>query len=72
MSTQPAAAQDWEYRASIYAWLSGLDGTIAATPVGGGIPVSANFSDLAGFLDLAAAGHLEAQNEDFVFLGDVN
>jgi hypothetical protein len=71
-STQPAAAQDWEYRASIYAWLSGLDGTIAATPVGGGIPVSANFSDLADFLDFAAAGHFEAQNPKLVFLGDVN
>ena len=71
-STQPLAAQDWEYRASVYAWLSGLDGTIAATPLGGGVPVSAKFSDLAGFLDFAAAGHFEAQNPNFVFLGDVN
>ncbi len=71
-SARPAAAQGWEYRATVYAWLSGLDGTIAATPVGGGIPVSADFSDLAGFLDFAAAGHFEAQNPNFVLLGDVN
>jgi hypothetical protein len=71
-AAHPLAAQDWEYRATVYAWLSGLDGTIAATPVGGGIPVSADFSDLAGFLDFAAAGHFEAQNESFLFLGDVN
>lgn len=71
-SVRPAAAQEWEYQATVYAWLSGLDGTIAATPLGGGVPVSASFSDLAGFLDFAAAGHFEAQNPKFVLIGDVN
>jgi hypothetical protein len=71
-SAHAATAQEWNYQATIYAWLSGLDGTIAAAPVGGGIPVSAKFSDLAGFLDFAAAGHFEAQNPNFVFIGDVN
>ena len=71
-TARPAAAQGWEYRAAVYAWLSGLDGTIAATPLGGGVPVSANFSDLAQFVDFAAAGHFEAQNPNLVFLGDVN
>lgn len=71
-AASPVHAQDWEYRASAYAWLSGLDGTISLTPAGEGFPVSASFSDLAGFLDFAAAGHFEAQNPNFVFIGDVN
>ena len=72
VTAPPLHAQDWEFRAAVYAWLSGLDGTISAIPLGGGVPVSASFSDLADFVDFAAAGHFEAENPDFVFLGDVN
>jgi hypothetical protein len=71
-TASPAMAQDWEYRAAVYGWLSGLDGTIGTTQLGDGVPVDATFSDLAGFLDFAAAGHFEAMNEKIVFLGDIN
>ena len=71
-TASPASAQGWEYRAAVYAWLAGLDGTIGVTPVGGGMPVEAKFSDLAGFLDFAAAGHFEALTEKVVLLGDIN
>lgn len=68
----PASAQGWQYRASLYGWLAGLEGTIGVTPVGGGVPVEATFSDLAGFLDFAAAGHFEAQTDRVVLLADIN
>lgn len=71
-STRPALAQEWDYRASVYAWLSGLDGTIGVGRVGSNVPVDASFSDLANFLDFAAAGHFEAQNKQLVLIGDVN
>jgi len=67
-----AAAQEWEYNAGIYAWLYGIDGTIGVSALGTGVPVDAKFSDLAGFLDFAAAGHFEAKNSSLVFLADVN
>jgi len=72
MTARPAAAQGWEYDAAAYAWLMGLDGTIGLSPIGAGQPVDASFSDLAGFLDFAAAGHFEAHNPRFRLLGDVN
>ena len=68
----PVAAQTWSFEASIYAWLAGLDGTIGVSPLGGGQPVEASFSDLAGFLDFAAAGHFEAHSPKVVLLGDIN
>lgn len=71
-TARPVAAQGWEYTATVYGWLAGMDGTIAATPIGGGVPVSADFSDLAGFVDFAAAGHFEARNPRLVFVGDIN
>ena len=74
-TASPTPAQTtggWAYRASIYAWLAGMDGTIGVVPAGGGVPVEANFSDLAGFLDFAAAGHFEAQTDKAVLLGDIN
>jgi len=71
-TASPASGQDWDYRASIYAWLAGMDGTIGVAPAGDGVPVEATFSDLAGFLDFAAAGHFEAQTDKVVLLGDIN
>jgi hypothetical protein len=72
MTAPPAVAQGWHYDAAAYAWLMGMDGTIGLSPIGTGQPVDASFSDLAGFLDFAAAGHFEATNPRVVFLGDVN
>jgi len=71
-SARPAAAQGWEYEAAAYAWLAGLDGTIGLVPIGSGQSVDASFSDLAGFLDFAAAGHFEARTSRFLLVGDVN
>ena len=72
VTARPVAAQGWEYDAAAYAWLMGLDGTIGLAPLGPGQPVDASFSDIAGFLDFAAAGHFEAHNARFRLLGDVN
>jgi len=71
-TARPVVAQGWEYDAAAYAWLMGLDGTIGLGPLGPGQPVDASFSDIAGFLDFAAAGHFEAHNPRFRLLGDVN
>jgi hypothetical protein len=71
-AVNPASAQGWEYEAAIYGWLAGMDGTIGIIPEGSGEPVDATFSDLAGFLDFAAAGHFEARNSSIVLLGDIN
>ena len=71
-TARPATAQGWEYRASLYGWLAGLEGTIGVAQAGDGVPVEATFSDLAGFLDFAAAGHLEAQTDRFLLIGDIN
>lgn len=71
-SARTAAAQEWEFDAALYAWLYGIDGTIGVSALGTGIPVDASFSDLAGFLDFAAAGHFEAKNSRVVLLADIN
>jgi hypothetical protein len=71
----PAAAQEaksWKFEGALYAWLSGIDGTIGAGPAGGGQPITASFDDLAGYLDFAAAGHFEAKTDKVVLLTDIN
>ena len=68
---KPSIAQEWEFDAALYAWLSGVDGTIGVGRAGDQ-PVEASFSDLAGFLDFAAAGHVEAHNGRFSIITDVN
>ncbi len=68
---QPAVAQEWEFNAALYAWLSGVEGTIGIGQAGDQ-PVDASFSDLAGLLDFAAAGHFEAHNDKIVLITDVN
>jgi hypothetical protein len=71
-AVRPAAAQEWQFYGAAYAWLAGLDGTIGAGPAGGGQPVEASFSDLASYIDFAAAGHFEARNAKVVLLTDIN
>ncbi len=68
---RPSIAQEWEFDAVLYAWLSGVDGTIGVGRASD-LPIEASFSDLAGFLDFAAAGHFEAHNGKFSIITDVN
>lgn len=70
LAAVPAAAQGWQYDAVLYGWISGLDGTIG---LGRAVdePLEASFSDLAGYLDFAAAGHFEAHNPKMVLLTDI-
>lgn len=68
---RPSIAQEWTFDAALYAWLSGVDGTFGLGRAGDQT-VDASFSDLAGFLDFAAAGHFEAHNGKFSIITDVN
>jgi hypothetical protein len=66
----PAAADDWKFDAVLYGWLAGLDGTIGVADVADA-PVDATFSDLAGFVDFAMAGHFEAKNATALVIADL-
>jgi hypothetical protein len=70
LACAPVSAADWRYDAALYAWLTGVDGTLAAGNVEDQ-PVQATFSDLVEFLDFAVAGHFEARNPKVVLLADV-
>ena len=67
----PASASEWSYRASLYGWFAGLEGSIG---VAGLVeePLEATFEDLAGFLDFAVAGAFEARNERTFLHADVS
>ena len=65
-----AEAQSWEYSASIYAWMSGLDSSVE-TPFGT-VETELSFSDVLDKLDFAFFATLEARNGPWVLLGDLN
>jgi hypothetical protein len=67
----PAVADEWAHEFILYGWLSGLDGTIGVAGAGD-VPVDASFSDLAGYLDFAMAGHFESHNAKAMFVADVS
>lgn len=66
-----AMAQDtgWNYRASIYGWVPGLDADIG-TPVGD-VNTSPSGSDILDSLDFAFMGAFEAQKGKWTMLGDL-
>jgi len=70
LTALPALAEEWNYDAALYGWFSGLDGTVGVGRLGDQ-PVQASFSDLAGYLDFAAAGHFEARNPKMVLMTDI-
>jgi hypothetical protein len=66
----PASADEWNYDAAIYLWLSGLSGTLGVGRAGD-IPAEATVNELAGYLDFTAAGYFEARNQRFVLMTDI-
>ena len=70
LSTTPAHAEEWKYDATIYFWLTGLEGEMG---IGDAVtaPVGATFSDLLNFVDFAMAGHVEAKNPRVVLVTDL-
>ncbi|MGH7493971.1 MAG: hypothetical protein ACREOO_16460 [bacterium] len=60
----PAAAHEWNYDATLYGWFTGLDGTVGLGRLNDQ-PFEASFSDLANYLDFAAAGHFDCRTKTF-------
>ena len=71
-ATLPAAgqAQSWEYSASIYVWMSGIDSSVE-TPLGT-VETELSFGDILEDLDFAFFGTFRATNGPWVVLGDLN
>lgn len=65
-----AAAQAWDYSASIYVWMSGIE-TSADTPLGT-VETELSFGDILEDLDFAFFGTFTATNGPWVIIGDVN
>jgi hypothetical protein len=70
LTTAPAVADEWKQEFMLYAWLSGLEGTVGVGDFAS-TPVDASFDDLAGFVDFSMAGHFEAKNMKNIFLAEV-
>ena len=76
-TTAPASAQDasdsgWEFYATVYGWLPGLE---LSTHAQGPVPptsVDMSISDVIQSLDLAVQGAFEARNDRLIGLIDVN
>lgn len=65
-----ARAQSWEYSASIYGWMSGIESSVE-TPFGT-VGTELSFSDVLDKLDFAFFATFEARNGPWVLLGDLN
>jgi opacity protein-like surface antigen len=65
-----AAAQDWEYQASIYGWFSGLDSSVGTQF--GTLDTELSFSDVWDMLDMAFFGTFEARQGQLGFILDLN
>lgn len=65
-----AQAQSWDYAASIYVWMSGLE-TALETPIGT-VETELSFGDILDDLDFALFATFEARNGPWVILGDLN
>src|SRR5688572_5697268 len=64
----PAANPDWEFRASMYGWLTGLDGS---TGVGGLTSnLDVGFPDIVDDLKMASALQFEARHDKWGILAD--
>lgn len=66
--TTPPAASAWEFRITPYAWLTAIDGTNG--PSADPVEVDAGFSDIADFIEMAAALQVEARHGRWGFLAD--
>lgn len=66
--TPDAPSSEWEFRASPYGWLTGLDGTVGVGGLTGEIDQS--FSDILPSLKMAAALQFEARNGRWGIIAD--
>lgn len=64
-----AEAQDWTFRASLYAWTAGLDTTVG-TPRGD-LEASLSIDDVLNDLDAAFMGAFEARTGPWSLIGDL-
>jgi hypothetical protein len=65
------AAGEWQWRATIYAWLPSVDGESSFPSDGGGSSIDVSGSDILNALDLAAMGSLEAHKGRWGFGTDI-
>lgn len=68
LAAASAQAQDWAYKATIYAWLPSLDATVGTEF--GDIHASQGSSDVISSLDMAFMGTFAAQNDRLGFVLD--
>jgi hypothetical protein len=68
--SSPVRAEEWECDLGFYLWMCGLEGTIGSGPVDA--PVSAEFTDLASYLDFALAGYFEARKPRYILATDIS
>jgi hypothetical protein len=64
-----ATAQEWDWSVTPYLWAIGIEGDAGLGPIQ--TDVSASFSELADVLAGAALVHVEVQNDDYGYFGDV-
>lgn len=64
----PLPAPDWEFRASMYGWLTGLDGSTGVGPLAAEVDVG--FLDIVDDLKMAAALQFEARRDKWGILAD--
>lgn len=66
--TPDAPSSEWEFRASPYGWLTGLDGTVGVGGLTG--EINQSFSDILPNLKMAAALQFEARNGRWGIIAD--
>ena len=67
---QAQPASDWHFQATLYGWLTAIDGDVGVRnrPT---TPVSASVAEVLENLDGAVMGSFLAQNDQWLFLGDL-
>ena len=68
LTAAPAGAEGWNYDLGIYAYGTGLDGTVGVGPVEGDIDLS--FSDIVEDLDFAAFVFFRAETDSWAVMID--
>jgi hypothetical protein len=66
----PAPASGWEFRASPYGWLPGMDGTLGVRGLTTDVDVNFIEDDLIDYLDMAAALQFEARHGRWGIIAD--
>jgi hypothetical protein len=69
LSAGAASAQDWKYKATLYAWVPAMTTTVDSRF--GQIEVGQSQSDVLSALDMAFMGTFAAQNDKYGFVADL-